>query len=224
MNLTSYPCPLPDGSSAEEYALAFERGAAQRLLIIPALFDEGHRMRRLCVDVMRRLGGSGINCILPDLPGTNESKADLGTLALADWLAAASAAASHFDATHVLSIRGGGLVVPADLPGWRYGPIKGASLLRTLIRARVLSSREAGREENGEGLLIEAQEHGIELAGYRLSAAMVQQLRAAQPNAELAEIEQDLLGGSPLWLRAEPDADAAQADALAAYLTMAIRG
>ncbi|MEY4239552.1 MAG: hypothetical protein RL339_2153, partial [Pseudomonadota bacterium] len=32
------------------------------------------------------------------------------------------------------------------------------------------------------------------------------------------------LGGSPLWLRAEPDADATQADALAAYLTMAIRG
>ncbi len=224
MNVTSYPCPLPDGSSAEEYALAFERGAAQRLLIIPALFDEGHRMRRLCVDVMRRLDGSGIDCILPDLPGTNESKADLGTLALVDWAAAASVAASHFGATHVLAIRGGGLVVPASLPGWHYGPVKGASLLRTLIRARVLSSREAGREENGEGLLIEAQEHGIELAGYRLGAAMVQQLQAAQPNTELAEIEQDLLGGSPLWLRAEPDADPAQADALAAYLTMAMRG
>lgn len=224
MNVTSYPCPLPDGSSADEYALAFDRGAAQRLLIIPALFDEGHRMRRLCVDVMRRLDGCGIDCVLPDFPGTNESKADLGTLALADWAAAASAAASHFGSTHVLAIRGGGLVVPADLPGWRYGPVKGASLLRTLIRARVLSSREAGREENGEGLLIEAQEHGIELAGYRLSAAMVQQLQAAQPNAELAEIEQDLLGGGALWLRAEPDADAAQADALAAYLTMAIRG
>lgn len=224
MKVTSYPCPLPDGSSADEYALAFDRGTPQRLLIIPALFDEGHRLRRLCVDVMRRLDGSGIDSIMPDLPGTNESKADLGTLALADWGTATNAAASHFGATHVLAIRGGGLIAPAALPGWHYGPVKGASLLRTLIRARVLSSREAGREENGEGLLIEAQEHGIELAGYRLGAAMVQQLQAAQPNTDLAEIEQDLLGGSPLWLRAEPDADAAQADALAAYLTMALRG
>ena len=46
----------------------------------------------------------------------------------------------------------------------------------------------------------------------------------AAPAPALSEIEQDLLGGSPLWLRAEPDADAAQADALAAYLTLAIRG
>ncbi len=224
MNLTSYPCPLPDGSRAAEYALAFDRGAAQRLLIIPALFDEGHRLRRLCVDVMRRLAGTGIDSVLPDLPGTNESLVDLQTLALTDWTAAISAAASNFDATHVLAMRGGGLLAPQALSGWCYAPLRGASQLRTLVRARVLSSREAGREENGEALLIEAQEHGIELAGYRLAAAMVQQLQGAQPNPDLAEVEQDLLGGSPLWLRAEPDADMGQADALAAYLTMAMRG
>lgn len=224
MNLSSYPCTLPGGASADEYALGFDRGAAQRLLIIPALFDEAHRMRRLCVDVMRRLEGSGIDSFLPDLPGTNESATDLWELALSDWAASATSAARHFKATHVLAIRGGGLIAPSGLPGWRYGPVKGASLLRTLIRARVLSSREAGREENGEGLLIEAQEHGIELAGYRLGAAMVQQVQAAQPAGSLPEIEQELLSGSPLWLRAEPDADAAQADALAAYLTMAMRG
>ncbi|NBW74737.1 MAG: hypothetical protein EBR34_02965 [Sphingomonadaceae bacterium] len=223
MNASSYPCPLPDGSSADEYALVFDRGLPQRLLIIPALFDEGHRLRRLCVDVMRRLGGSGIDSILPDLPGSNESTADLATLSLADWTSAARTAAGYFGATHVLALRGGGLVAALGLPGWHYGPVKGASLLRTMIRARVLSSREAGREESGEGLLIEAQEHGIELAGYRLGAAMVQQLQAAQPAENLTEIDQELLGGSPLWLRAEPDADAAQADALAAYLTMAIR-
>lgn len=224
MKVASYPCPLPDGSSADEYALVFDKGAPQRLLIAPALFDEGHRMRRLCVDVMRRLAGSGIDSIVPDLPGTNESTVDLAGVALSDWTAAATAAAVHFGATHVLGLRGGGLIVPADLPGWHYGPVKGANLLRTLIRARVLASREASRDENGEGLLIEAQEHGIELAGYRLGAAMIQQLQAAQPNSDLTEIEQDLLGGSPLWLRAEPDADANQADALAAYLAMGMRG
>ncbi len=224
MKPSSYPCPLPDGSSADEYALVHDQGAAQRLLILPALFDEGHRLRRLCIDVMQRLGGSGIDSMLPDLPGSNESRADLASLSLAEWTKAVSAAAGQFGASHVLAVRGGGLLVPPGLAGWHYGPVKGASLLRTLIRARVLSSREAGREESGEGLLIEAQEHGIELAGYRLGAAMVQQLQAALPTEDLSEIDQDLLGGSPLWLRAEPDADAAQADALAAYLTMAIRG
>lgn len=224
MIAASYPCPLPDGSSANEYALVFDRGTAQRLLIIPALFDEGPRLRRLCFDVMRRLDGSGIASFLPDLPGTNESLATLHQLDLADWAAAISAAANCFNATHILALRGGGLIAPPGLPGWGYAPVNGASQLRTMIRARILSSREAGLEEHGEGLLIEAQEHGIELAGYRLGAAMVQQVQSALPAPALSEIEQDLLGGSPLWLRAEPDADAAQADALAAYLTLAIRG
>ena len=222
MTPATYPCHRPTDPGASEYALAFDRGQAVRLLVVPALFDEGHKLRRLCVEVMRRLDGSGIDSFLPDLPGTNESTADLTGLTLADWASAMTAAAGHFRATHVLAVRGGGLVVPPGLPGWCYGPVKGASLLRTMLRARVLSAREAGREESGEGLLVEAQEHGIELAGYRLSAGMVQQVQAASP-ATLAEIEQDVVGGSPLWLRAEPDYAPAQADALAAYLTMAVR-
>lgn len=222
MTPASYPCPRPTDPGASEYALAFDRGQAVRLLVIPALFDEGHKLRHLCVEVMRRLDGSGIDSFLPDLPGTNESTADLNHLTLADWAAATIAAAHHFRPSHVLAVRGGGLIVPPGLPGWCYGPVKGSSLLRTMLRARVLSAREAGREESGEGLLVEAQEHGIELAGYRLSAGMVQQVQAASP-AALAEIEQDVVGGSPLWLRAEPDYAPAQADALAAYLTMAVR-
>lgn len=224
MNAASYPCPLPDGSSVAEYALVFDRGADQRLLIIPALFDEGHRTRRLCVDVMRRLDASGIAALLPDLPGTNESQINLAGLALTDWANAISSAANHFRATHVLAVRGGGLLIPPGLPGWRYGPVDGASLLRRMIRARVVSNRESGHEDDAESLLTTAEKGGIELAGYHLGAAMVGQLHAARPDGTLPEIEQELVSGSPLWLRAEPDADAAQADALAAYLTIAIRG
>lgn len=221
MTPTGYP--LDDGRA--EYALAFDRGNPVRVLMIPALFDEGHKLRRLCVDTMRRLDRSGIDSVLPDLPGTNESTAELRRIGLADWAQAMAVAAQHFGVTHVLAIRGGGLIVPPGLPGWRYGAVKGASLLRTMLRARVLSSRELGREESAEGLLVEAQEHGIELAGYRLGAEMVQHIQAAapQPLPGIAEIDQDVIGGSPLWLRAEPDADPAQADALAAYITMAVR-
>lgn len=217
-----YPCPQPDGTTADEYALSFDSQSAHRLLIVPALFDEGHKLRRLCVGVMRRLAGCGIDSFLPDCPGTNESTADLSAFALSDWQAAMTAAAGHFGANHVLAVRGGGLIAPSPLPGWAYGPVKGASLLRTLVRARVLSSRESGRAESADNLLTEAQDHGMELAGYRIGAALIRQLQTAQPAETLAEIAPGLVPGSPLWLRSEPGDDAAQADALAAYLAMAI--
>ncbi len=221
----SYPFALPHCGVAQEYALSFDAGRAYRLLIVPALFDEGHKLRRLCVEVMRRLDASGIDSILPDLPGTGESEQDLSVIGLEDWGSAVSAAANTFTATHVLAIRGGGLLLPEGLPGWHYGPVKGASQLRTLLRARTLAAREAGREESVDSLLAEAQEQGIELAGYRLSAPMVAGLQAAQPAPRqgVKLIEQDMLGGSPLWLRAEPDEDPAQADALAAVIAMGIK-
>lgn len=224
MKAASYPCPLPHCGSSNEYALAFDSGRTRRVLLIPALLDEANRMRRFCAEVMRRLDGSGIDCFLPDLPGTNESTIDLASVTPGDWQGAMTAAASAFGATHVLAIRGGGLFWPEGLPGWHYGPVKGASLLRTLLRARVIAAREAGREETADALLAEANERGIELAGYSLSAAMVRELSALAPTPRphVQVVEQDLLGGSPLWLRAEPDEDAGQADALAAVIAMGL--
>lgn len=224
MKAASYPCPLPHCGSSTEYALAFDSGRMRRILLIPALLDEGNRMRRFSVEVMRRLDGAGFDCFLPDLPGTNESTVDLASVAPSDWHSATAAAASAFGATHVLAIRGGGLLWPEGLPGWHYGAVKGVSLLRTLLRARVIAAREAGREETAEALLAEANERGIELAGYPLSAAMVRELSALAPTPRehVQVIDQDLLGGSPLWLRAEPDEDAGQADALAAVIAMSL--
>jgi hypothetical protein len=56
-----------------------------RLLIVPALFDEGNRMRRLTVEVMRRLAASGIASVLPDLPGLQESTFPLERANLGLW-------------------------------------------------------------------------------------------------------------------------------------------
>ena len=224
MKAESYPCPLPGGAAASEFALAFDAGRSKRVLIAPALFEEAHKLRRFTVEVMRRLDGSGIDCFLPDLPGCNESEQDLALIEPEDWRMALEAAARHFEATHVLAIRGGGLVLPEKLGGWHYAPVKGSSLLKTMLRARILSAREAGREETAEALLSEANERGIELAGYPLSAAMVRELSALAPTPRehVQVIDQDLLGGSPLWLRAEPDEDAGQADALAAVIAMSL--
>ena len=224
MKVESYPCPLPGGAAASEYALTFDAGRQTRVLIAPALFDEGHKLRRFTVEVMRRLDGSGIDCFLPDLPGCNESEQNLALIEPEDWRMALEAAARHFGATHVLAIRGGGLVLPGKLGGWHYAPVKGASLLRTMLRARILSAREAGREETVDQLTEQGLQLGIELAGYSLSGEMLRQLGQLIPGKQpgITALEHELIGGGALWLRAEPDEDAEQADALAAIVAVAL--
>jgi hypothetical protein len=162
----------------------------------------------------------GIDAFLPDLPGCNESTAPLERQTLGGWTLAAEAAATHFRATHLLAIRGGDLCAPDTLPALRYAPVTGLALLRGLLRARVLAGKEAGIDEDRETLLSRGRREGLELAGYRLGAQMVRELETAEPTggAALANIAQADLGGAGLWLRAEPDHDPEQAEALAARI------
>lgn len=218
----TWPCPLPDGGMAEEYALSFDRGRTRRLLVVPALFDEANRLRRFTVEVMRRLDRAGIDTFLPDLPGTNESLQLLERQEPEGWAVAMAAAARLFGATHVLGMRGGCLFTPPRLPALHYAPVEGAAVLRPLLRARILSSREAGREETREGLMALAVREGIELAGHRLGAAFVRQLEPMTPRADVPEIVQESLRGGGLWLSAEPDDDTEQADILAGLIAAAL--
>ena len=220
MTFASWPCP-----SADEMALCFDQDRAHRLLIIPALFDETNRLRRLTVDVMRRLNGAGIDCFLPDLPGTNESLQPLADQTPSSWQVAMTTAATHFRATHVLGIRGGALLMPPGLPGWRYAPVKGSTILRQMLRSRVIAAREAGLAETQDGLLERGLRDGIELAGYRLGADFLREFQSLLPAvaAGTTDIDQEMVGGSGLWLRAEPDEDRAQADTLAAILAVGIK-
>lgn len=225
MKPLSYPCPLPGGGSADELALCFDAGRSARVLVIPALFDEANKLRHFTVEVMRRLDGAGVDCFLPDLPGCNESGQDLALIEPEDWATAMHAAARHFGASKVLAVRGGGLLIPPGLGGWLYAPVKGASLLKTMLRARIIAAREEGREESIDTLMSQGLEMGIELAGHSLSGEMLRQLQAMTPvdRAGISVIEHELVGGAPLWLRSEPDFDPEQADALAAVLAMELR-
>ena len=226
MQLRAWPCPLPAGGESEELALVFDDLRRWRLLIVPALFDEGNRMRRFTAEVMRRLDGAGVDSFLIDLPGTNESNRPPETHTLEHWRGAVAAAAAHFRASHVLGIRGGALLLPPDCKGWAYAPVAGAALLRQLLRARIAASREAGRSKTQPGLLAGAGAAGLELAGYRLGGEMLTQLQvAARGDApHVAVLDQEMLGEEGgLWLRAEPDEAPAQADALAAILALGIK-
>lgn len=117
------------------------------------------------------------------------------------------------------------MLAPPALPGWRFEPLSGASALRHLVRARIVAAKEAGRPEKSDELMARGRKSGLDLAGYRLGAAMIGNLA----DAELAEAGVNVttlaltdLGGSALWLRSEPGEDAALADALAATIARAM--
>lgn len=217
--LHQWPSPTPGRPDATEYAFGYRRRPAMAcVLIVPALFEEANRTRRMLVETIRALDRHGVDAVLPDLPGCNESPADFTTQTLDSWRQAMNAAAEHFSATHVIALRGGALVASQGLPGWALEPAKGAVLLRQLLRARVIASREAGREERIEDLIVEGRAQGLELAGYRFGAALVSELETALPAPHLAPIALADIGGAALWLRSEPGEDTAQSDALAARI------
>lgn len=214
----TWPCPGPSGI-ADELAVLFDRARQVRMLIVPPLFEEMNRTRRFLIEAQRQLDALGIDSMLPDLPGCNESPQAFYAQSLGSWRGAMAAAARHFSATHVLAVRGGALVFPTNLPGWVLEPVKGASILRQLLRARVLASKEAGQEESSADLLEQGRNLGLELAGYHLSAALVAGLDAAVPEDEGQRvIRQSELGTGALWLRSEPGEDPAQSAALAAII------
>lgn len=213
-----WPCPGPDGP-ADELAVRCDRGRRRRLLIVPPLFEEMNRTRRLLVETMRRLDSHGIDAMLPDLPGCNESLQPFAAQTLHAWRRAMAQAAAHFGASHVLAVRGGALVFPNALPGWVLEPVSGNSILRQMLRARTIAAREAGVSETIAELTERGREQGLELAGYPCSAALIAGLESARPLDEgQREVRQSELGGGALWLRAEPGESAAQADALAALI------
>lgn len=218
--IVRWPCPAPGGPSSE-YAFAVDDGRPVRILIVPALFDEANRLRRFTVETMRALAAAGIDSVLPDLPGTNESFEPLTSQTLAGWREAMAAAAAHFHATHALGIRGGGLLLPA-LPGWTYAPVSGSALLRQMLRIRQLAAREAGRDERPDALLAEGLRNGLDLAGYALGPALIEALQDATPNPASTTISQADIGGPGLWLRAEPGENRNQSEALAATLQRAV--
>ena len=226
MKFVDWPCPRAGGDTRTEAALAFDGGRDARLLVIPPLFDEANKLRRTLVEVMRRLDASGIDCVLPDFPGCNESLALLAEQSLEGWRAAATAAAEHFKATGVLAVRGGSLLRPAGLPGWDYAPQDGPKTLRGMVRARIIATKEAGAPETREQIEAEGRANGIALAGWQIGPAMFAELETAElppQEAGVSLIEQETIGGRPPWLRAEPDYDPAQADALAAIIAVAMR-
>lgn len=210
-----------------EYILRIVPTAALRatILFVPPLFEEANRTRRTLVLAMRALAADGFATLLPDLPGQNESLAPLEQVDLANWQNALAEVAATIDGPLIIASQRGGALIDHHAKAaawWRLAPVGGASLLRTLMRARVAADREAGITSSLDSLQAEAATAPLLLAGNRLSPAMIAQLGSAeiQPVVPVRTVTlgngADAIAGTPLWLRAEPGEDAAMATAIAA--------
>lgn len=205
-----------------EHCLSFGTVDATRtILIVPPLFEEMNRTRRMLVEAMRALGEQAVRTLLPDLPGCNESLACMSEQTLLDWRNAVADCASQLSATHIASVRGGCLIDDtANLPLWRLAPAKGASLLKSMLRTRIVADKEAGISTTVEQLMMAAKSAPLDLTGILLRQEMLAELDMALTStttgiheAALADID-----GTPLWLRAEPGEDSAMSAAIAADL------
>ncbi|MGR4891319.1 hypothetical protein ACIPPQ_09860 [Sphingopyxis sp. LARHCG72] len=208
-----------------EHILRIDPAGAARatILIVPPLFEEANRTRRTLVLAMRALAADGFAALIPDLPGQNESLVPLVEIDLARWQDALAEVAATIDGPLIVaSMRGGALIDhrAEAAAWWRLAPVGGASLLRTLMRARVSADREAGRTSSLEVLQEQAQTASLLLAGNLLSPAMVAGLGTSETQAvaplRSIGLGTDGIAGTPLWLRAEPGEDSAMAAAIAA--------
>jgi hypothetical protein len=190
-----------------EWMLVHGASNTDQVILIPSLFEEMNFLRGFIVDIARALLARGIGSWLPDLPATGESLRPLRDTSWADWRsairAAGEAVAAHAGVRpHVASFRGGALLGDAvdARSWWSYAPATGASLLRRLERARLISEMENDVEE--------AEQPEYLYAGYELSAAMLNDLQSAA-EAPVGGPHRTVPagGGTPLWHRIEPGRD-----------------
>lgn len=189
----------------------------------------------MLADVMRYLDQQNIGSILPDLPGTNESRFPPEKVDFNVWREALTRCVDQFgQPAAIAAFRGGCLIdnINKTAKTWRLAPVKGQNLLRTLMRTRIASDKEEGKQTTLAGLTEQAQGQLLNLAGNHISPDLFSDLQSAQPpdsdNLRTIRLDGDSkpsdakIPGSPLWLRVEPDCDEELSAAIASDLVSCI--
>ena len=171
------------------------------LVIVPPLFEEANRMRRLLVEVMRALAAHDIATLLPDLPGMGDSCVATRDARIDDWRDAMKGVAATLPTPiATIAVRGGCLLDAIGVERWRLAPVAGASLLRDMVRATALTAGTRPAE-----LTAAARTTATRLAGNLIDPSLYVALDAAEVEGD-AHVAQ--LAGRP-WRRAEPGDDPA---------------
>lgn len=213
--------------------LRFGNGSGPVAIILPPLFEEHNRTRRLMVELARALAASGLNAVIPDLPGQGESMTPTEYATIEAWQAATAAliaTVSEGGPPHLASLRGAAILdsVPGTASVWRFAPVPGRAVLNDLRRAEAVSGRR-----DWSGFSIDSPP--ARLVGNAINWALYAGLEGhsalGTPPVPLRtlRLESDpaladrKLAGAPLWRRAEPGDDAELARALADDLAEWVR-
>jgi exosortase A-associated hydrolase 2 len=168
-------------------------GPQHWVLVIPPLLEELNKSRRTLHLLGQALAARGIGCLLPDLYGTGDSAGDIGDATWDTWIADLNGVHAWLlgqGAVRVdlLALRGGALLTrdwlaaaPIRVPRlilWQP-IISGAQLVQQLLRLRLAAGLVRGSRATTIALRERMALDGwIEIAGYRLSAALMARLEA----------------------------------------------
>ena len=181
-------------------------GTHHWVLVVPPLLDELNQSRRTLHLLGQALAAHGIGCLLPDLSGTGDSEGEIGDATWDTWIADLNGVHAWLlgqGAVRVdlLAVRGGALLTrdwlaatPISVPHlilWQP-IISGAHLVQQLLRLRLAAGLLHGSRTTAAALRARMALDGwIEIAGYRLSAALM----ASIEGTALAPPDADRVGG-----------------------------
>lgn len=211
-------------------------GGRTRLLILPPLFEEMNRTRRLLALTGAHLAAAGVETWLPDLPATGDHEDASDAAEWGRWRAAVAELAAFLGWPHLLAVRGGALLADAARPQSAYflAPVAhGERIVRDLLRTRIAADAALGLTISAAALAAAlAAGLTIEAAGYPIAPAMAAAIAGATLAAAACPTRTATLSDAtgadiaflhpPVWRQSEPDPPtelaAALADDLCAWL------
>lgn len=166
------------------------------LLIVPPIAEEMNKSRRMMSLMARAAAVHGYYSLLLDLYGTGDSEGDFGKGSVEQWRSDLAETCRHIaeharDGLDILAIRGGALLLSPEIlagfaPSQRLAlwqpVVLGRQYVGQLLRLRLGESLAAGGTNVAIKDLREqlARDSSLELAGYRMSAALLDGLEGQE--------------------------------------------
>ena len=166
-------------------------GGREAVIVVPAFAEEMNKSRRQVALLARALARINVTTLVPDFHGTGDSDGKFGEATVGRWRedfqsVCDFARAQSFDSINLVAVRGGALLcvdflAHCDLEPsrtiWWHPAVSGKTLISQFLRLKAAASLTGGGGGAGVRDLRETLAAGnpVEVAGYELSSALVQE-------------------------------------------------